>query len=111
MRCLAVFAGLLIGAGWMGSARAEITVLRAEYAGGVLVVRGETSRPNQIVTLDRRYRTRTNRYGEFRFRIPYLPSDCLVTIRAGQEVRPARVANCDMRLRGLPGRPVPERRR
>jgi hypothetical protein len=79
-----------------GPALAEITITRAEYARGVLFVRGETSRSNQLVTLDRRYRTRTNRVNEFRFRIPYLPRDCIVTIRAGQEVRPARIANCEM---------------
>lgn len=85
-------------------ARAEITIIRAEYAAGVLVVEGETSRSNQLVTLDRKYRTRTNRYNEFRFRIPYLPPACGVTIRAGQEVRPARIANCDDTWRPIPWR-------
>lgn len=77
-------------------AGAEITVTRAEYAGGVLVVRGGTSQANQRVTMDGRYSTRTNRSMEFRFRVRYLPNDCGVTIRAGREVRPVRVSNCDM---------------
>ena len=79
-------------------AEAEITITQVEYGAGVLVVRGETSQPNQRVTLDGRYRTRTDRYKEFRFRIRYLPRNCSVTIRAGQDVRPARVANCDILL-------------
>jgi hypothetical protein len=83
-------------------AHAEITITEAQYAAGVLVVRGETSRANQRVTLDRRYRTRTNRFNEFRFRIRYLPPDCSVTIRAGRDIRPARIANCEIILRGMP---------
>lgn len=75
-------------------AHAEITVTHAQYAAGVLVVRGETSTPNQRVTLDGRYDTRTDRNKRFVFRLRYLPRECGVTIRAGQEVRPARVANC-----------------
>jgi hypothetical protein len=79
-------------------AQAEITITRAEYVGGILFVRGETSRQNQRVTLDRRFSTRTDRFKEFRFRVRYLPRDCSVTIRAGQEVRPARVANCNIKF-------------
>jgi hypothetical protein len=80
-------------------AQAEITITRAEYAGGVLVVQGETSQPNQRVVLDGHYDTRTDRNKRFRFRIPYLPADCTVSIRAGQQTRPASVANCDAGVR------------
>ena len=90
---IVILAGTAILAGTV-IARAEITITRAEYAAGVLVVRGETSQPNQQVTLDGRYRTRTDRYKEFRFRIRYLPLDCTVSIRAGQNVRPVGVTNC-----------------
>lgn len=41
-------------------AAAEITLRTANYAAGVLVVKGETLRPHQRVGLDRRYFTRTN---------------------------------------------------
>ena len=78
----------------VSSAHAEIAIAQINYAAGVLVVRGETGRPNQRVTLDGRYRTRTNHLGEFQFRIRYLPHDCTVTIRTRRDVRPARVANC-----------------
>ena len=49
-------------------AQAEITLTKVEHEGGVLVVQGETSQGNQLVTIDGRYRTRTDRYKEFRFR-------------------------------------------
>ena len=80
---------------WTAPLRAEITVTRAEYAAGVLVVAGETSRRNQKVTLDRRYTTRTDRNNRFRFRIRYLPRDCTATLRAGRQVRPAVISNCN----------------
>jgi hypothetical protein len=75
-------------------AHAEVTITQAEYAAGVLVVRGETSQANQRVTLDGRYDTRTGPNKQFRFRIRYLPRDCVVDIRAGREVHPATVTNC-----------------
>ena len=82
-------------------ARAEITVTKSEYRRGVLVVRGETSRPGQRVTMDRRFKTRTDEFQEFAFRVRYLPRDCMVTLRAGYEVRPALVANCWVRPKAL----------
>jgi hypothetical protein len=75
-------------------ARAEVTITQAEYAAGVLVVRGETSQANQRVTLDGRYDTRTGPNKQFRFRIRYRPRDCVVDIRAGREVHPATITNC-----------------
>ena len=76
-------------------AQAEITVRQAEYRGGVLRIVGETSQPDQKVTLDRRYETRTNDNKQFRFRIRYLPRNCTATLRAGSQVRPAVIANCE----------------
>ena len=90
--------GLVVLVGLLTPAAAEITIARARYAGGVLVVAGETSRPNQRVSLDRRFTTRNGRNKEFRFRVAYRPRDCIATIRAGADVRPAVVANCRPRL-------------
>jgi hypothetical protein len=78
-----------------GAAQAEITVHEAKYASGVLMVRGETTQPMQRLTLDERYAARTDRNKRFLFRIRYLPRDCIVELRAGQEVRPAVVSNCE----------------
>lgn len=91
------------------TARAEITINEAEYAAGVTVIRGETVRPNQLVTADRRYRTRSNRVGRFTFRIRYLPDDCIVSLRAGRVTRPVTINNCFMPSRGL--KPMPRRPR
>ena len=89
----------LAGFGLSAPARAEITVFKARYAAGVLVVNGETSRPNQRVSLDGRYFTRTNKYKKFLFRVRYLPNDCTVRITAGGERRPAVVAGCSIKVR------------
>lgn len=79
----------------VSGARAEITVIEANYSAGVLLVRGETSQANQRVTLDGRYTEYTDKTRQFVFRIRYLPRDCTAEIRAGQESRPAYVANCE----------------
>jgi hypothetical protein len=76
------------------TAQAEITVSEAQYAGGVLVVRGETSTPHQQVSLDRRYFKRSNKFKEFVFRVRYLPNDCTIKLRAGRDVQPALVRGC-----------------
>ncbi len=84
-----------------GGARAEITITEAEYAGGVTVIRGEVERANARVTLDRRYKTRANRFGQFQFRVRYLPNDCVVDIRAGRDTHPVTIANCFLPGRGV----------
>lgn len=76
------------------SASAEITIQVAKFAKGVLTVKGETSRPGQTVTLDRKYRTRTDRNNQFAFHVRYRPSDCIASIRAGTQAHPAVVSNC-----------------
>ncbi|MDQ2081103.1 hypothetical protein RA307_13010 [Xanthobacteraceae bacterium Astr-EGSB] len=74
---------------------AEITITQSEYAAGVLVVRGETSQPNQRVTLDGRFDTRTDSVSQFVFRVRYLPPDCTADIRAGRETHPVVITNCN----------------
>lgn len=91
--CLTTVLGTLVFG--TGSLRAEIIVSKADYASGVLVVRGETSRPKQRVTLDGHYRTRSDRENKFHFRVRYLPSDCGIVLRAGAETRPVNIANCE----------------
>ncbi|MDC7785060.1 hypothetical protein PQJ75_02200 [Rhodoplanes sp. TEM] len=89
---------LLAAVGSADPAAAEISVRQAEYTAGILVVRGETERSNQRITLDERYSGRSDRLGRFRFRIRYLPPDCMIELRAGRDVRPARVVNCEPTL-------------
>jgi hypothetical protein len=73
MRPILTSACLLAALGYSASAVAEITITRAEHVDGILIVQGETSRSNQLVTLDKRYRTRTGRQ-----RIP-IPSPVFAT--------------------------------
>jgi hypothetical protein len=95
--------GTFIALIWTTHASAEITVEESNYSSGVLTIRGETSQPNQRVTLDGRYAEWTNRYGGFTFRVRYLPGDCLAQIKAGQEERPTYIANCEPSLPKLGG--------
>jgi hypothetical protein len=55
---------------WCSTAYAKITIRQAEYTGSMLLVRGETARPGQTVTLAGRYKTRTDRNRRFQFRVP-----------------------------------------
>lgn len=82
----------------MRDALAEITIEESHYSAGVLTIRGETSQPNQRVTLDGRYSEWTNGYGRFTFRVRYLPGDCLAQIRAGADERPTYITNCNAPL-------------
>jgi hypothetical protein len=86
-------AGLLLGFGCL-SASAKIMVREAQYAAGVLVVTGKISEPYQRVSLDGRYQTRADQNREFRFRIRYLPSDCIVDLRSGPDREPLPIRNC-----------------
>ncbi len=60
-------------------------------------LRGETARPGQTVTLEGRYSTRTDRNRRFRFRVRYLPLDCLAGITAGPELHLVSIPNCPPR--------------
>ena len=87
------------------AAAAEITVTKAEHAGGVTLIRGEVERPNAKVTLDRRYSTQSDRFGEFIFKVRYLPDDCTVDLRAGRDTHPVVINNCLVPGRGI--KPMP----
>jgi hypothetical protein len=76
------------------AAQAEMTVKRADYSAGVLVVEGNTPHTNQNVSLDGRYSERTGRYGKFVFRVRYLPKNCAVRLKAGSQVQTVTVENC-----------------
>lgn len=102
-RVMLVAAGIVLLS--PAGARSEITITKAEHAGGITVIRGEVERANAKVTLDRRYSTRANRYGQFRFRVRYLPNDCTVDIRAGRDTHPVAISNCFLPGRGI--KPMP----
>lgn len=80
----------------ISTAAAEISIRRAEFSAGVLVVHGDTSKPHQTVWLDRRYSERSNRFGDFTFRIRYVPNDCTIQLAAGEDIRTAFVTGCSV---------------
>lgn len=83
-------------------AAAEIRIDDARYAGGVLVVRGHTTRPFQIIILDGHYKRRSNRDGRFIFRVPYRPRFCKIDLVSGSETKSVEVRNCSTNTRRLP---------
>ena len=75
-------------------ARAAISVKRAEYNAGLLVVRGQTTEANETVTLDGIYRAHSNHSRHFQFRIRYRPRNCTVRLTADSDIFHATVAHC-----------------
>ena len=89
-----------IGVSFMASAaHAAISVQRAEYKGGVLVLSGKTSQPHTTVTLDGTYKARSDSERSFQFRIRYRPSNCTVRLQSGVDIFHARLSQCQRRSR------------
>ena len=65
------------------SAAAQIRIDEARIVAGDLRVSGR-AKPNTTVTFDGTHETRTTTGGFFAFRLQYLPSDCVGTVRAGE---------------------------
>jgi hypothetical protein len=86
--CAALF--LLAG---IGSAAAEIRINVSRYDDGKLIVHGETA-PGRTVTLDDKYKTKSDGGGFFTFKLDYKPSTCMSDIRAGTDVYSAVIAGC-----------------
>lgn len=86
------------------AATAEIRIETARYAGGVLLVRGQTAAPFQIVSLDGRYERRSDKDGYFVFRIAYRPLFCAVDLTSGSEFKSVEVENCKTHIPRLPSK-------
>ena len=77
-----------------GTAAADIRIEVSRYAGGKLIVQG-TTQPDRAVTLDKKYKTRSDGEGDFSFAIKnYKPNDCMSDIRSGPDVYSAVIAGC-----------------
>ncbi|MDQ2084300.1 collagen-like protein [Xanthobacteraceae bacterium Astr-EGSB] len=86
-------AGAAMVAG-IGDGEARIRLNDAQIMAGVLVVGGWTQKKGETVTLDDRFTVTSDHRRRFVFRIPYMPSECRVKLRAGADTRDAVVANC-----------------
>ena len=99
--CAVLFIACLSGP----SPAVALKITRASIEKGKLVVEGVTKKPREQVTLDRRFHTRSDQNGRFRFSITYLPADCMVDIRRRAIGRRAVVANCGPRGKAGPRGP------
>src|SRR5438270_403745 len=76
------------------SAEARIRLSDSEILAGLLVVAGRTERAGETITLDDKFSMTSDRRHRFVFRVPYYPSSCTVTLKAGSDERTAAVAAC-----------------
>lgn len=82
---------LLIAAA--GPAAADIRINTSRYADGRLTITGQTE-PHKTVTLDGKYKTKSNGEGDFAFTEHYKPPDCMSDIRSGASDYGAVIAGC-----------------
>jgi hypothetical protein len=87
-----LIAALLVLAG-IGTASADIRINQSRYLDGQLLVAGSTA-PGRTVTLDDKYKTKSDAEGHFRFSLKYKPPTCMSDIRAGEDVYSAVIAGC-----------------
>jgi hypothetical protein len=103
---------LVCVAGCAAPAFAQIRVDDVRIVAGDLRVSGRVN-PNTVVTFDERHETKSNAAGWFSFRLQYLPSDCVGTLKAGDARRDVVVPGCgpvgptgpkgDQGPQGIPG--------
>ncbi|HEU5017541.1 MAG TPA: hypothetical protein VFT69_06165 [Pseudolabrys sp.] len=85
-------AALIFLAG-IGTASADIRIDQSRYANGEVTIVGETS-PDAVVTLDDKYKTKSDAGGHFKFTEPYKPFTCMSDIRSGSNIYSAVIAGC-----------------
>lgn len=73
----------------------SILITEAKVQGGRLIVSGQAPSANQQVKLDNRFTVTSNGSKAFAFNLSnYLPSDCIVVVRAGALAATAVVTDC-----------------
>ena len=90
MRWLAATLILLAG---LRVAAADIRVDESRYENGQLIVTGQTA-PGRALTLDGKYKTKSDGEGHFKFTVKYKPATCMSDIRSGEDVYSAVIAGC-----------------
>ncbi len=87
----------------------EFAISKAAIEAGKLVVVGTTRRPDRVVVLDQKFRTRSGADKVFQFSGVYLPRDCVVRLDSVGETIEALVQFCGPQgRRGRPGEAGPE---
>lgn len=82
-------------------ASSPITVWDARIAGGDLIVSGSVGKAGVVVTLDDDIPVTSDKRGRFTLKVPYVPQNCVATLKAGEASREIAVANCG--ATGAPG--------
>jgi hypothetical protein len=90
MRCLAAALILLTG---VSAALADIRIDESRYQNGKTTIAGQTG-PDRTVTLDDKYKTKSDGDGNFKFEAKYKPPTCMSDIKAGNDVYSAVIAGC-----------------
>ncbi|MGC1467680.1 MAG: hypothetical protein WA792_18355 [Pseudolabrys sp.] len=90
----------------VSAASADIRIDVSRYANGTTTVTGETQ-PNEAVTLDGKYKTKSDGAGRFSFHLNYKPDLCMSDIRAGTAVYSAVIAGCLLPAQIAEPEPVP----
>jgi hypothetical protein len=85
-------AALLLLAG-IGPAAANIRINTSRYENGTLTIAGQTE-PHKTVTLDGKYKTKSDVDGDFKFAVHEKPFTCMSNIRSGSSIYSAVIAGC-----------------
>jgi hypothetical protein len=80
-----------------------IQVYDARFENGDLRISGSVRKPGTVVVLDEDISIIADSRGRFVFRLPYVPTNCIATLKAGEDEREAVIANC-----GPAGQPGPK---
>jgi hypothetical protein len=101
-------AALLLLAG-VSAAAADIRINQSRYQNGKLIISGETT-PESTVTLDNKYKIKSDASGFFKFTEHYKPFTCMSDIRSGGYDYSAVIAGCldsDSGGQAAPAQPMP----
>ncbi|HET9715995.1 MAG TPA: hypothetical protein VFP60_07395 [Pseudolabrys sp.] len=90
MRWLVAILLILVG---RSAVQAEIRIDESRYVDGTLIISGQTA-PNRTVTLDGKYKTKSDGGGHFKFTEHYKPFTCMSDIRSGEDVYSPVIAGC-----------------
>lgn len=71
-----------------------ITIYDARIEAGDLRISGIVRKSGLVVVLDEDISVMADKSGRFSFRLPYMPENCVATLKAGGDEREVVVANC-----------------
>ena len=75
------------------AARADIRINESRFVDGNVIISGETT-PDQTVTLDGKFTTKSDGGGYFKFSAHEKPFTCMSDIRSGNDIYSAVISGC-----------------